>query len=299
VGVGMTSVAITQQDDIGLSINEALDALEVEPVVRGKHVAIKPNETWASEEDLTAVTQGDSLRALIQYVKRFEPASITVTGGAGAAETEDVFRLAGMMDAIEAEGVRFFDHNRPPFTTVDLAYGPQPSIQVNPRILEFESLIVLSNLKMHRSATVTLAIKNIAMSFPAADYYGHPRGNEQHQHHFFDDLHGFLVGMAQRFPIDLAVTVGHPAMVATGPIGGHTVETGLTFASRDAVAADSAAAAVLGFEPQAVRHIFEAIKLGLGDGDIESMDYPCLSLDEAYAIFTEKVYGKRLSFSDV
>jgi hypothetical protein len=27
----------------------------------------------------------------------------------------------------------------------------------------------------YAAATVTLALKNIAMSFPAADYYGHPR----------------------------------------------------------------------------------------------------------------------------
>lgn len=27
--------------------------------------------------------------------------------------------------------------------------------------------------------------------------------------------------MGRRFPIDLAITVGHPAMIATGPLGGH------------------------------------------------------------------------------
>ena len=295
----MTSVAITHNEDILRSIHDALDAIEVEPAVRGKHVAIKPNETWASRDDLTAVTQGDALRALLQYVKRFEPASITVTGGAGAAETDEVFRLSGMMDALEAEGASFFDHNRPPFTSVDLGHGPQPSVQVNPRILEFDSLIVLSNLKVHRMATVTLGMKNIAMSFPAADFYGHPRSSDDHEHHFFDDLHGFIAGMAQRFPIDLSVVVGHPAMVANGPIGGYAVETGLTLAGRDVVATDAVCAAVLGFGVQAVRHIFEAAQLGIGESDLEKVDFPCLTLDEAYAIFTEKVYGKRLSFPDV
>lgn len=29
--------------------------------------------------------------------------------------------------------------------------------------------------------TVTLALKNIAMSYPAADYYSHPRSKEKHE----------------------------------------------------------------------------------------------------------------------
>lgn len=64
--------------------------------------------------------------------------------------------------------------------------------------------------------------------------------------------------MVTRFPIDLAITVGHPAMVGTGPLGGHAVETGLVIASRDAVAADVVGARLLGFRVQAVRHLWEA-----------------------------------------
>jgi uncharacterized protein (DUF362 family) len=91
------------------------------------------------------------------------------------------------------------------------------------------------------------------MSFPAADYYGHPRSKQQHEHRFFDDMHSFIAAMARRFPIHLAITVGHPAMIATGPLGGHTFETGLVIASTDALAADIVGARLLGFRPQAVR----------------------------------------------
>jgi hypothetical protein len=34
----------------------------------------------------------------------------------------------------------------------------------------------------------------------------------------------FIAVMAQAFPIDLAVTVGHPAMIASGPFSDHAVE---------------------------------------------------------------------------
>jgi uncharacterized protein (DUF362 family) len=178
----MATVAITQnREDIGRAIDEALGHLALAEMVRGRLVAVKPNETWATAEDTTAVTQADTLRAVLRAVKRFSPRELVVTGGAGAAETEDVFRHTGMLDVVREEAVEFFDHNRPPYTTVDLEYapsrdvkGPQRSVMVNPRVLEYETLIAVNQLKLHRTATVTLALKNIAMSFPAADYYGHP-----------------------------------------------------------------------------------------------------------------------------
>lgn len=299
----MATVVITRNDDIGVAIEQALDQIALEPLVRGRLVAVKPNETWASPGDTNGVTQPDTLRAVLRRLKQFDPRELIVSGGAGAAETEDVFRYAGLMQVIEEEQVVFFDHNRPPFVEVALGYapdrdvqGPQQTVMVNPRVLQYETLISLSQLKLHETATVTLALKNIAMSFPAADYYGHPRSTQAHENHFFADMHSFIAAMAQRFPIDLAITAGHPAMIGTGPLGGHTVETGLVIASTDPVAADVAGAKLLGFGPQAVRHLWEAGRLGLGETDVKRMAFPALSLREAIEAFTAAAYGERLNF---
>jgi len=242
------TVAITQNlADIGAAISSALALMPLDELVRGKLVAVKPNETWASAKDTTGVTQPDTLRAVLRAVKARGPRQLVVSGGAGAEETENVFRFAGLDRVIRDEGVEFFDHNRAPFESVELTYGsdpevkgPQQAVMVNnPRVLEYETLIALSQLKLHSTATVTMALKNIAMSFPAADYYGHPRSKQKHEHAFFGDMHSFIAAMAQRFPIALAITVGHPAMIGTGPLGGHAIETGLCIASTDAVAADT------------------------------------------------------------
>ena len=202
----MARVALTHHQSIEHAIPQALDYLQIESLVRGKRVAVKPNETWASASDTTGVTQPDTLRAVLRYLKRYGPQELVVTGGAGAAETDEVFRVAGLMDVVQQEGAVFFDHNRPPFTRIELNYtpnqdvgGPQQEVMVNPRVLEYEMLIALSQLKLHETATVTLALKNIAMSFPAADYYGHPRSQQQHQQHFFEDMHSFIAAMASKF----------------------------------------------------------------------------------------------------
>lgn len=236
----MPAVVITQNHDIVAAIGQALDHIRVETLVRGRLVAVKLNDTWAAEDDKTGITQADTLRAVLRYVKRFGPHELVVTGGAGAAETDDVFRLTGMMDIVEQEGAVFFDHNRPPFTPVDLEYAPERDVGVRSArswsirgCSKYETLIALNQLKVHRTATVTLALKNIAMSFPAADYYGDPRSSEKHENCFFDGMQSFIAAMANRFPISLAITVGHPATVGTGPLGGKAVETGLVIASTE------------------------------------------------------------------
>jgi uncharacterized protein (DUF362 family) len=109
-------------------------------------------------------------------------------------------------------------------------------------------------------------------------------------------MHSFIAAMAKRFRIDLAVTVGHPAMVATGPLGGHAVETGVTIVSTDALAADVVGARLLGFTSQAVRHLWEATRLGIGESSLDRMEFRGLTVKEAIGEFTEAVYGKRLDF---
>lgn len=297
----MTTVVITHNEDITKAIEEALGHIDLGPLVQGKLVAVKPNETTASAEDKTGVTQPDTLRAVLRLVRRYQPRELIVSGGSGAGETDEIMRIAGLMDVVEEEGAQFFDHNRPPFEEVKLEYspekdvkGPQQSVMVNPRVLEYETLIAVNQLKVHSTATVTMALKNIAMSYPAADYYGHPRGEEEHKHSFFEDMHSFITAMYRRFPIQLAITVGHPAMIGRGPLGGYTFETGLVIASTDAVAADVVGARLLGFNPDAVHYLWEAGKLGLGETDTECMEFPGLGLKEAAGIFTEAAYGKRL-----
>ena len=93
----MASVVITQHEQIEKAIAQALERIDLASLVVGKLVAVKPNETWASAEDKTGVTQPDTLRAVLRRVKEFNTRELVVTGCAGAAETDDVFRTVGLM----------------------------------------------------------------------------------------------------------------------------------------------------------------------------------------------------------
>ena len=106
----------------------------------------------------------------------------------------------------------------------------------------------------------------------------------------------FIVGMAKRFPIHLGIIVGHPSMIGTGPLKGKVVETGLTIASCDPVAADAVGAKLFGFNHWAVKHLFEAGKAGLGKSHLSDIKIKGISLRRAIKIFTKKAYGNELDF---
>ena len=103
----MTPVVLTEHEQIEQAIVEALGHLQLEPLVRDKVVAVKPNDTWASAEDTTAVTQPDTLRAVLRYVKQFSPKELIVTGGSGAGQTDEIFQVAGLMAVVQEEGATF------------------------------------------------------------------------------------------------------------------------------------------------------------------------------------------------
>jgi uncharacterized protein (DUF362 family) len=70
----------------------------------------------------------------------------------------------------------------------------------------------------------------------------------------------------------------------------------LVIASSDALAADVVGAKILGFQMQAVRHLWEASRLGPGVADLSQMEFPAMSLQDAIQAFTGKMYGKVLTF---
>ncbi len=74
------------------------------------------------------------------------------------------------------------------------------------------------------------------------------------------------------------------------------MEAGVTIASTDALTADVVGARLLGFTSQAVGHLWEAARIGIGKHSLDRMEFRGLTLKAAIGTFTEAAYGKRLHF---
>ena len=151
--------------NIEKSITTALTEVALDDF-KDKVVAIKPNDTTATADDKTACTQADTLRATIQFVKNLHPERSSSPGAAGDMETEDVFKVLGYPEVIAVRGGRMVRPQQGALRGRQHPLRPPAQVMVNPRVLEYEKLVSLAQLKVHRTATVTLAIKNIAMSYP-------------------------------------------------------------------------------------------------------------------------------------
>ena len=284
-------IAITKGMTEGHSLEKALDMLPVDKIIKkGDKVIITPNGVKDKKPKDGVVSGPKTLKKLIQYVKQREPSEIYIAFGSGGTDSMKVLQTAGFDKIIEEENVKFVDMNYGPFFDIELDGPILKSTPLNKVIEDADVIISFTQLKYHEEATVTAAIKNIAMGYPPASIHGYPKK----QTGIHEDLHGFIRCFAKKVPIDLSIISLDKAMIGTGPSDGMAVDTpGLVIASTDPVAADSIGARLLGFLPQAVCYLYGLYKDGLGEARPENMTILGVDLIEAEKIFSKCAYGKK------
>ncbi|EYE89193.1 (Fe-S)-binding protein [Fervidicella metallireducens AeB] len=242
-----------------------------------------------------AVTVGqNTLKKLIQLIKERNPKRIVVAGGSGGASTMDVFKAYGYDKVVNEENVEFVDLNSGDFVEISLNHNIVKSTKINKLINETDVLISFTQLKVHEESTMSAAIKNMALSWPPADIHGYPKKSLG----IHEDLHGFIVAMAETIPIDLAIVSLNPAMIGTGPSKGKAVHSGLVISGLDAVAVDTVCARLLGFRPQAINYLFRLIKDGVGQGNMDNIDIKGMTLIEMEKYFSNLAFGKEFAIDE-
>jgi len=152
---------------------------------------------------------------------------------------------------------------------------------------EADVLVSFGVIKVHEEAAVSLGLKNVALSWPPAEFHGFPKAGLG----IHEDLHGFIAAMAYALPITVSLLSGCPAMIGTGPSKGKPVQTGIVVGGTDPVAVDVVGARLLGFRPQAVGYLHQLIREGYGEGDLRHVEFRGLPLGQAEIAFSEAAYG--------
>ena len=284
-------IAITKSSDEVLAINECFELLNATGLIHSDDVVvITPNWVQKQRPETGIVVGTESLRAILQFVKKQNPKRIVVATGSGQRDTSEIMKFSGFDKIIEEEGVEFVDLNHGPFSRVDLNHNIVKSTNINNLFHEMTFLMSFTQLKHHEEATMSAAIKNIALSWPPAEEHGFPKKNLG----IHDELHEFISAMAETVPIDLAIVSASPAMIGTGPAKGVPRHTGLVLAGTDPIAVDTIAARLLGFKPQGVRYLFECSKKNIGTSDISKMSIRGLDLKKAEEEFSYGVYQEKV-----
>ncbi|OPJ56815.1 DUF362 domain-containing protein [Alkalithermobacter paradoxus] len=282
-------VSITKAHNESDSLKEALDLLPMTEIIKPNDtVVITPNWVKSNMPSTGTVVGPSTLRSLIRYVKSFNPSQIYIATGSGGDPTPKVMKDVGYDDVIKDENVEFIDLNYGPYVTLDLDHHIISNTKINEIINKVDVLISFTQLKQHEEATMSAGIKNISLAWPPAEIHGFPKKSLG----IHDDLHGFIVAMAKKIPIDLTIVSTDKAMIGTGPSDGKAVDTnGLIIAGTDPVAVDTIGARLLGFLPQAVQYLYSLYNQNIGEAKPENMKLKGISLEDAELIFSKSAYN--------
>ncbi|MCT4617811.1 MAG: DUF362 domain-containing protein [Marinisporobacter sp.] len=274
------------------SVVKALDLLPISEMIKKEDVVvITPNWVKSKPPYTGTVVGPNTLRALIQYIKRFKPKRIVIATGSGGDSTTKVLTTVGYDKVIEEENVEFIDLNYGPYIELQLEHDQLKSTKINELINEVDVLISFTQLKQHEEATMSAGIKNIALAWPPAEIHGFPKKKLG----IHEDLHGFIVAMVKKIPIDLAIISVDKSMIGTGPSEGKAVDTpGVIIAGTDPIATDTIGARLLGFLPQGVSYLYQLYREGIGVAEPEKMDLKGISLEEAERVFSKAAFQQEI-----
>lgn len=289
--VGIAQNSADEQD----CLLQALSLIQADSLIGSEDVVvITPNFVKGQPPETGTVTGHESLKALIAFVKAKNPKRLVVACGSGSKDTRSILDELGILQLLEGEGVEFIDLNHGPFIEQVLEHDSPSHTKLNILVEEMTFHISYTQLKQHEEAVMSAAIKNVALSWPPAEEHGHPKKNRGiHKH-----LYGFIRAMAQVIPIDLSIVSTMPAMTGTGPAKGVARNAGLVIAGTDPVSTDTVCARLLGFRPQAIQYLYDAISSGIGEGDLEKIQISGLNIRDAEKAFSHAVYGEAFALDE-
>lgn len=290
-----TIVGIGKNVDETKAIRTALSYLPMKGFAGNDDVVVITANLVNMNPPQKGVTVGqESLREIIKYFKEKGCKRIIVACGSGGANTEDILKTYGYDKIISQEGAEFIDLNFGPFISLEIGGMVVKETKINKLIQEASIIVSFTQLKVHEEATMSGAIKNIALSWPPAEIHGYPKKNLG----IHEQLHDFIAVMAKNIPIDLSIVSLSPALIGTGPTKGIPVRSNMVMASLDPVACDTIGARLLGFRPQAVNYLFRCIKEGVGQGNIENIDVKGMKLIDLEKQFSKLAYGQEFSIDE-
>ena len=273
-------------------VEDVLNMIEAPKIIgQGACVVITANMVDNKPASTGTVVHPDLLRKVIRYAKEFNPSRIVVAAGSGGAPTQQVFEEIGFNRIIREEEIEFMDLNYGPYIELKLNHDIIPSIKINKLCEEMDVHISFTPIKMHKEATVSLGIKNAALSWPPAEIHGMPKKKLG----IHEDLHNFIAAMGEVVPIDITLLSGMNGMIWTGPSDGKAVSSNLIVAGTDPVAADAVAARMMGLLPQAVHYLFELHRRGLGQADIKKINMKGVPLVQAEEMFSMAALGESIA----
>jgi len=292
-------VSLVKGEDRYKNVWQALKAQEDDILssIGTKKILLKPNVVLA--DNPIAVTHVDAVRAILDFLAPHTKKTIII-GEGGHHKTFDGYKNAGYLELEKSYNAKLVDLNRDSFEyryVFGVEHNPLP-VRISSTCLDPDVYIIsAAQMKTHNYVLVTLSLKNLLLGCPIKDEKSNDKGLFHTGPMAVNDIcHFNMFHIAQDVFPDLAVIDGFEAMEGNGPAWGTAIPAHVALASLDAVAADTVATKIMGFDPKRVLYLASMNEAGMGQGDLEKIIITGTPLDQCLYKFkpNEKmaeVYG--------
>ncbi|MDR0321039.1 MAG: DUF362 domain-containing protein [Treponema sp.] len=245
------------------------------PNAKGKTVLLKPNIVMDATPEKAITTHPLFLEAAIRIVREWGVSRILVGDSPGLQGPNFTARNSRLGETAKRCGAEWVDFAR---SSMELNC-PEGKVQrrftVSKVLQSVDWVISLPKLKTHQLMYYTGAMKNIfGFILSAAKSSYHVRYPSR------EDFAAMIVDLNVAVKPVFAFMDAVIAMEGPGPSAGYPKQVGLVMASSNLLAMDIAASSIIGYPPQMIPVIRDALSRGIWLKDLPEIEYPLLKPGE-------------------
>jgi uncharacterized protein (DUF362 family)/ferredoxin len=280
------SIVKIESENIQKAVFDALELIGAKSLMNKPNMKIllKPNVLIAKDPSKAATTHPEVVRAVIRWLKQFNPSQIYCgdsSGGLAAGITEKALKVCGIQAVCEEEGAICVPLEK----TERKMYQVKNPIVLNEimstKLLEEADLIInLPKIKTHGQCVLTCCIKNLFGTILL--------GNKPSTHAKFPRLTDFNAALCDIYSVSnpqLTIIDGYLAMEGNGPSGGDPVKMDLIMAGYDPIALDTTVCKIIGINPEKVLYLKHGEDRGLGSMDLTNVEFKGKRPEEVFRKF--------------
>lgn len=274
----MSTVAIVRCDDyeytsVRSAVQEALEAAGLIDVLKDKRkILLKPN-LLSSRPPEHAVTTHPSVVEAVGVVAR-ELGCDLVLGdsppfaGEKPSRYTELLETTGMLAVANRLGIKPVRFEERAVRVANPSGRLYKSFELAEAVRDADIIVNIAKLKNHALTQITGAVKNLFGCVPGIRKgLFHVRAAEDRE-----TFAQMLVDLAGSIPHSIHIMDAVVAMEGEGPNAGRPRHLGLILASKDPVALDAVASAIVGLDPMSIHTTRFGAEQGLGCGSLEHIE---------------------------
>jgi uncharacterized protein (DUF362 family) len=207
-----------------------------------------------------ATTPFQAVKSVIDFVSHFYNGEIIIAERATWGKTKEGFKMYGFTELTEETSqIRLLNLKEDASIVKTIKYTEGTlTLPFSKTVLEAPFLLSIARPKTHCSVVATAGIKNVLVGAINGGW------KERLKIHKGSFIHDIMASVADLVYPDLVIVDGTVGMEGNGPIRGTEIKSGWTLASLDALAADSMATHLMGFDADDIPYLKMLKQKGLG-----------------------------------